>query len=124
MASLRLLSLATRYALGLVVLGAAACFVLWRAGAPGVLAVGGFATSNLWAWQALVRRAFVQGRPRPIYLAVLASKLVLTLGILTLIVLVLRPPALAIVLGFSSLFGGLALAMLHVSLAPPLAERT
>ncbi len=123
MGSMRMMSLATWYQAGAALVAGLVCFWLWPAGAWGVLFVGAFAVSNFWAWQVLVRRSFGEGKPRPIYLVALGTKMLVTLGILTLIVVVLRPPALAIALGLSTLFVGLALAMAHLSLSRPKAER-
>jgi polyferredoxin len=119
MSSARLLTLTLSYQLGTVVLGGLVCLALWPQGVIGFALGGLVAGGNFWAMNWLSRKVFAGSRNKLGYALLLGVKLALVLGLLSLLVLVLRQQPLAIVLGLSTLFVGMALGTGHALVTGP-----
>ena len=116
MISTRTLGVANMYQLA--ALAAVSLIALWlRPEAVASILEGGLVMAvNLAAARFLATRALGSGSARMVYLLGLALKFVVLLGLVTVIMTQLQPDFLAFMLGLSTLFVGMAAAVLHGSL--------
>ena len=86
--------------------------------ALGCLAGGAVMAANFWAMRVLLAKIFVSNSPKPLYAVLAALKFVALLAAVFLLVHVLGQNPLGLVLGFSTLFVGMFIALLETWAQP------
>ena len=116
----RVLYIAGKYQLGAVVALSAASLAWWPQGAVGVLTGGLLMAANFWMLRVLAFRLAQNGPDgkKIVYGLMLASKMVVVLGIMALLVLVFEIHPVAIAVGMASLFVAICLSAAHMILLP------
>jgi hypothetical protein len=115
MASVRVLTLASIYQVCVVVLSSLCCLFV-RPDLTLAVAVGGMLmTANFVALRLLAARALKGAHVKLAYAVALAGKFAVVAGLLALLVIVFEIDVLGLVLGMSSLFLGVGLAIAHVA---------
>ena len=113
--NMQVLRLVSRYQLLTVGVGVALALWLLPSQALGFLLGGSFAFVNFWGLRFLVQRTLtVLGRRKILYGILLAFKMVLALGLMTLLLLVFKVHPLAFALGLATFLSGVVLALSHV----------
>ena len=115
----RMLNIASIYQVACVAILALGSLFLWPEGALGVLAGGLVMAGNFWFLKTMMARLMssTENRGKLIYAIALATKFVGVFAILGLLIVVFEVNALGIALGMMSLFVGIGLGAVHVSLS-------
>lgn len=115
-----MLHIAGNYQLGAVAVLSAASLAWWPQGAVGVVAGGLLMAANFWLLKLLANRLTANGPngTKIVYGLMLASKMVVVLGIMAALVLVFEVHPIGIAVGMASMFIAVGLSAAHMIFVP------
>ncbi len=123
MVSWRILKLTSTYQALLLALVVPVTWLLWPKGALAALLGGLFSTANFLALKALVRKTFSNDKAKLAYTVLLGFKMVLALGVMTVLLVGLKLHPAGFALGLATMLVGFGAALVHVLNRPQTAGR-